>query len=97
MSDHPLTLEERLHSHPILKKRIEGLLELVDAPSRDLAEADKVEFRVIEEVRRLGNEVLQEWASTQERKKVEELRGQACVKGHGEKNCIGTPPLAKSG
>ena len=97
MSDHSLTLEERLHSHPILKKRIEGLLELVDAPSGDLEEADTVELRVIEEVRRLGNEVLQEWASSQERKKVEELRGEVCVRGHGKKNCIGTPPLAKSG
>lgn len=94
MSDHIVTLEERLHAHPVLKKRVESLLQIVEDPSREIETADDAELRVIEEVRRLGNELLQEWASTKERERVEELRKtQGTVEGHGKKNCIGTPHL----
>ena len=94
MSDHIVTLEERLHAHPVLKKSVESLLQIVEGPSGEGETADDAELRVIEEVRRLGNALLQEWASTKERESVEALRKtQGSVVGHGKKNCIGTPHL----
>ena len=94
MSDQIVSLEERLHAHPILKKRVEALLQIVDDPLEEIDTANEAELRVLEAVRRLGNELLQEWASTKERETVEELgKSQEGVVGHGKKNCIGTPPL----
>jgi hypothetical protein len=95
MSDHIVTLEERLQAHPVLKKRVESLLQIVEEPLRAGGTADDAEVRVIEEVRRLGKELLQEWATTKERERVEGVRKtQGSVVGHGKKNCIGTPHLA---
>ena len=94
MSDQIVSLEERLHAHPILKKRVEALLQIVDDPLEEIDTANEAELRVIEEVRRLGNELLQEWASTKERKRAEALgKTQEGVVGHGKKNCIGIPHL----
>jgi hypothetical protein len=94
MSDHIVALEERLHAHPVLKNRVEALLQIVEDPLQEIDTANEAELRVIEEVRRLGNELLQEWASTKEREKAEELgKTQEGVVGHGKKNCIGTPHL----
>ena len=94
MSDPIVTLEERLHAHPVLKKRVEALLQIIEVPSQEIATADEAELRVIEELRCFGNELLQEWASTKERETVEELgKSERAVVGHGKKNCIGIPSL----
>jgi hypothetical protein len=96
MSDHIVTLEERLHAHPGLKKSVEALLQIVEDPLQELDTANEAELRVIEEVRRLGHELLQEWASAQEREKAEEFgKTQEGVVGHGKKNCLGTPHLER--
>lgn len=96
MSDRILTLEERLHSHPRLKNRMESLLEIVEDTSPEIEKADEAELRVIEALRGLGNDLLHEWASTKERVQIEKLReNHAAMVGHGKKNCIGTPPLEK--
>lgn len=94
MSDPIVTLEERLHAHPVLKKRVEALLQIIEAPSQEIATADEAELRVIEELRRFGHDLLQEWASTKEREHVEDLgKSERAVVGHGKKNCLGIPPL----
>lgn len=49
MSEHKL--EERLNSHPILKNRIETLLDIVEDTSGN---SDDAEFCVIEELRRMA-------------------------------------------
>ena len=48
MSDPIVTLEERLHAHPVLKKSVEALLQIVEEPSQEIATADEAELRVIE-------------------------------------------------
>ena len=48
----------RLKKHPQLRGRIERLVDLVEDVGDDLRKADEAEQRVIEEVRRLGQEVL---------------------------------------
>ena len=89
MSDPIVTLEERLHAHPVLKKRVEALLQIIEAPSQEIATADEAELRVIEELRRFGNDLLQEWASTKEREHVEDLgRSERAVVSHGKKTVL---------
>jgi hypothetical protein len=96
MSDHIVTLEERLDAYPVLKKRVEVLLYIVEDASQEIETAEKAELRVIEALRDLGKELLQEWASTKEMGKVEELQqSQEAGVGHGKKNCIGTAPLER--
>jgi hypothetical protein len=96
MSDQIVTLEERLAAYPLLKERVEALLHIVEDASQELGTADKAELRVIAALRDLGNDLLQEWASTKERVKVEEFhQSQEAGVRHGKKNCIGTQPLER--
>ena len=56
-------LEDRLQAHPVLQERLEALLAMVEAEGGTLDRADDVEQRVIEEQRRLGHDLLQDWAT----------------------------------
>ena len=67
-------LETRLNRHPRLKARLEGLLDIVDNAGGDLEKASATEQRVIEELRRMGNDALHCWAEAQERNKSERLK-----------------------
>ena len=60
------SLEKRLKKHPHLKNRIEQILEIVENTDGDLKKADEAEKRVIEELRKMGNEVLHDWATNRE-------------------------------
>ncbi len=60
------SLEKRLNKHPHLRNRIEELLKIVENADGDLKKADEAEQRVIEELRKMGNEVLHDWASNRE-------------------------------
>lgn len=44
ISDHSIPLEERLHAHPVLKKRVEVLLQIVEDPSGEVETADDAEL-----------------------------------------------------
>lgn len=60
----------RLNQHPQLRARIERLVDLVEDAGDDLRKADEAERRVIEAVRRLGQEVLEDWADGQVTKRA---------------------------
>lgn len=97
MSEHIMTLEERLHDYPRMHKSVEALLVLVEETTSVRTTADEAEFRVIEALRHLGQNLLQDWAERQESVQVEEFRAHhATAAGHGKKNCIGTRPLESS-
>lgn len=55
-------LEERLRAHPGLYERINRLLQVVENAAGDVDKAADAERRVIEELRQMGQEVLQGWA-----------------------------------
>ncbi|MCP4015684.1 MAG: hypothetical protein GY735_06145 [Delftia sp.] len=61
MSDHEVNIEERLNRHPILKSRVGYLLNIVENSSEITEKADDAEFRVTDELRRMGNEILHDW------------------------------------
>lgn len=93
MSD--VELLSRLDAHPGLRSRFESILSIADAEGGTLKEADAAEGRLIEEVRRLGQETLQVWAEGQ----VEETTAEAIrtprVRNEGKKNSSGTVRSAK--
>ena len=85
-----------LNAHPQIKSRIEAMLAVVEDAGGDLKEADAAEMRMIEEIRRMGQEALQAWADRQVVKTEQELREAGQVQREGKKNSTGTPPLATS-
>lgn len=86
-----LSLTERLEAHPQLQKRFSQILDIVENTDGDVELADDAEERVIEELRRLGNEVLHDWANGQETKKSEELtQSNESVRKEIKKNSLGT-------
>jgi len=54
-------LLRRLERHPAVKARIGRLLDLIENSEGDLTRADDAERRAIEELRRMGQEVLVDW------------------------------------
>lgn len=89
-------LVRRLSAHPHIRNRIESLLSVVEDEAGELKEADAAEMRLIEEIRRMGQEALQAWAQRQVERSAQELSGAAGVWREGKKNCAGTPPSATS-
>ena len=74
MADHNNNIEERLNKHPDLKKRIDELLKIVEDAEGDIEKANEAEQMVIEELRKMGNEVLHSWARNKEKRDVEKVR-----------------------
>ena len=90
-------LVRKLIAHPELRNRVESLLLAVEDEAGELTEADAAEMRVIEEMRRMGQEALQAWAAGQVDKSAKALRQSGePVWREGKKNCAGTQRLAKS-
>lgn len=94
MSDE--TLLNRLNGHPELRSRVESMLLVVGDEMGNLQEADAAELRLIEEMRRMGQESLQAWASGQAAKSAEAVGSARGTWRGGKKNSAGTAPLAKS-
>ena len=90
-------LVRKLRANPDLRNRVESLVLAVEDEAGELKEADAAEMRVIDEMRRMGQEALQAWAARQVDKTSKALRqsgGPAWQEG--KKNCAGTPRSAKS-
>ena len=85
-----------LNAHPQIKSRIAAILAVVEDAAGDLKEADAAEIRLIEEIRRMGQEAMQAWASHQVDLVEQEIRRTAGVHREGKKNSAGTPRLATS-
>ena len=89
-------LIRQLNAHPLIKHRVMSLLAVVQDAGGDLKEADAAEMRLIEEIRQMGQEALQSWASGQVEATGEAVRRSGHVHREGKKNCAGTPPSATS-
>jgi hypothetical protein len=91
MSDRKKSFEERLREYPELKERFEAILAIAEAEGNDIQRADDAEQRAIEEVRKLGNEVMHAWARRREGQNVAKLteEGNKLAK-HGKKKSTGT-------
>lgn len=94
MSDEALL--NRLNEHPELRGRVESMLLVVGDEMRSLQEADAAEMRLIEEMRRMGQESLQAWATCQAAKASGSVAREGKTWREGKKNSNGTARLAKS-
>src|SRR5579871_4881322 len=79
-----------LNAQPQIKARIVSLLAAVEDAQGDLKKADAAEQRMIEEMRRMGQEAMQAWAERQVEKTEQALREEGQVQREGKKNSAGT-------
>ena len=80
---------ERLEAHPTLKARFESILDLAENSNGDVIRADDAEQTAINEVRKLGHEILPDWAGMRVKVSVNELKAKEKVlKGPGKKNSL---------
>jgi hypothetical protein len=82
---------QRLQAHPQIRSRIASLLSVVDDTAGDFKRADDAEERVIEEIRRMGQEALQAWAQGQVHATQQDVRRTGQAHRRGKKNSAGTP------
>lgn len=89
MSEKASDFEERLNSHPVLKERFGLLLDIIENTNGIYDKADKAEQKFIEELRKTGNELMNEWALRHEKIISEEVKNRADTVCHGKKNFHG--------
>jgi hypothetical protein len=81
----------RLQQYPSLRERMETLLNIVDNVAGDCTKADAAEQAMLDEIRKLGNAVLQSWAEQAVQRAVATVRTQQpTLQGNGEKKSGGT-------
>jgi len=90
------SLEERLKAYPELKAKMEAMLAMMEDAGGDVAKAAEAERRIIEELRQMGNEVLQSWARRQQEKKETEYNVKPGVNRKEKKTSTGTRDWEKS-
>lgn len=87
------SLEERLEAHPELKEHMLALLDLAES---GLRRADDVEEELIEKVKGLGQQVMQDWAERGEQMADQSIReSEEKVVSNGKKNSTGKRVLGK--
>jgi len=89
-------LEDRLKEYPELKAKVEVLLGIIENAGGDVEKAAEAERQIIEELRHMGNEVLQSWARRQQHKKEEETKAKLGVKRKEKKLSTGIRDWGKS-
>lgn len=83
------SLEARLKKYPELRAKIEAMLAIIENAGGDLEKAAEAEQRIIDEMRQMGNEVLQSWARRQQEKKEDEYNAKPGVNRKRKKNSTG--------
>lgn len=91
-----ITLEQRLSQYPLLKNRIELLINIIEDSAGDCQKANEAEMRVIEELRQMGSEALHCWSEHKIAQTTEDFNKEhrSAIKS-GKKNSGGIPPLEK--
>ncbi len=72
-------LVRRLERHPTVKARVGCLLDLIENTGGDLKRADEAERRAIEELRKMGQEVLRDWGQGRAEEEAKQLERQGQV------------------
>jgi hypothetical protein len=79
-----LQMIERLREHPKLMERFQSILEISANADGPVKSADEVEGLLIEEMRRLGNATMGDWATSAEKRLADQL-GQKDVSARARK------------
>jgi hypothetical protein len=82
-------LVERLKQYPELRERFEKILSLAENEDGSANTADEAEERAMEEVRKLGQELMQSWAERKHQRIVSEYDSRTGFRRKGKKNSTG--------
>lgn len=82
-------LAARLAQYPELRARFEEILALAENERGDADTADEAEERALEQVRRLGQELMQTWAERRQQRLVREYDARRDTRRRGKKNSTG--------
>lgn len=69
-------LLEQLREHPEMMERVQSILDLTRSTEGPLKTADEVEELLVQEMRRLGNTSMNQWAMGAQERVTNELKGQ---------------------
>lgn len=92
---HKESLEERLRKHPALRARLEAILDMVEDEAGQFERADDAEEFLIHQLRGLGQEVLQEWATSEQQQVEQHWDNRPGVARKQKKDSPGTPPSVR--
>ena len=84
LSDEEIT--RKLHAHPHIRERIISILSVVESDAAGLRRADDAEERLVEEIRRMGQEAMQAWALNQIEQTEQEVRHTGRAHREGRKH-----------
>ena len=87
-------LAARLAQYPELRARFEEILAVAENERADANTADEAEERAVEQVRRLGQELMQSWAERKHQRVISEYDARTDYRRKGKKNSTGTPGSA---
>jgi hypothetical protein len=76
LSEQERRLIEQLRQHPQMLERVQSILELASSVEGPLKTADEVEELLIQEMRRLGNATMNQWAAGAGDRVSRELKSQ---------------------
>jgi uncharacterized protein with PhoU and TrkA domain len=76
LSHSELNLIRRLRKQPKLMERVQRILEIANSSEGPLKTADEIEDLLLEEMRRLGNDTMTEWATQADERVGQELQKQ---------------------
>ena len=82
-------LAARLAQYPELRARFEEILAVAENERGDANTADEAEERAVEQVRRLGQELMQSWAERKHERVVREYDQRADHRRKGKKKPAG--------
>lgn len=89
-------LVARIQTHPGLRERVEAILDIAENKSGELITADQAEGKAIEEIGKLGKELLREWALNRQQKAIEiASETHPNAKRHEKKSSFGKQHLEK--
>ncbi len=88
------TLAEKLSQYPELKSRFEELVSIIENAQGETTIADIAEQRVIDSLRDLGQQTLQNWAQKQSVQVSDQLKKHMPkANKHIKKKSVGIPPM----
>jgi len=89
MSDELAAIVKRLEKYPHMIARITAILDVAENTSGDLELANDAEYKVLEEIKKMGNETLTIWGKTQESRKRKIYEKKDGAVKHDKKKHIG--------
>ncbi len=76
LSESEIELIKQLRAHPEMMERLQSILEITRNAEGPLKSADEIEELLIQEMRRLGNTSMNQWARLAEERVSDELKAE---------------------